>query len=1432
MRFGFEIMGAKSKKDEGQEAPMKAPMAPRGPSRTSPTTDQLRVRRQIARTAASSRLDEIVALIAELSTDALQELWSLASEEQAKTSDRSQQDALATVRGKIMEEFQSRGLEPAMGSKTASGFGSDFEGGGMLHALWIKIRNWIIGHNGYNDSYMDAFASRTAVKIPTVTEDQITKFLGLLEGIGYTIDRDQAHDILLCSGGFKEAMDTASIREDRYNDVRGYADIPPEEGYGLSALVETTDVADAIKFPGYWVNNGEGWSSREEAQSFVDKLRRTTTYGKPWAQRALDEKFAEAPAPRPDPQGPFTHWKANRASEETTMDTSTHREAALLHEMATAPLDRQREIAGELGQITQARTAAFEQDREMDLGGAVIRDTLTPVLTASLHTSATDWMDEDIDAPESGSVQRDMTAAASRWFMQTSAAVKEDVEEYQTQAQGMAHVLAGAHAPLHEVAADAFVRHALFLNRQAATRVTDTDHVYHDCDACDGKGEVGEWPDKKSCSACGGSGADQEKNASTASKTAAQVVYHESYGNVSRAQLAAYRKFNVSPSDHDSLADKYGADNHEAITAAVKKFARDGMFSVFDMWDDDRDDFGFFSTGGTRTASNDMDADLEIALRNYSPCPSYPGQSYNKSTGDCSCGGRHSALDRTAADADINPYPANEQAGYAESGLPVTPPVEGYDAEGVGENGEQDSFAPQVAPENAAAVAEKEGDRTPMPGFGEQVTGAVDAGMRSAMVQWFGPIHHEARRVMAGRSLSEIAREIRQDWANVNFAAAPYLDAMSELNSISDSYGADDAKTIVLYFLNNASAYRGDKAKEIKAELRAMVKSGSVTAATEDDDTYSIIRFNQDGPREVIETGLSLDEAKAHCQDPSTQGDGWFHGFEKEGSKTALRRTAGELEPEDIPSDFEVQPIANPDLSWGRRRNAEGDWEENTIATCGECGLSWDDGVSTSMTPTPSGRCPFEYFHEYGDEDRTASRRTAADEGGSTCATCGDSIARDPEGEANRTWHHTNGTSHDHEASPSGGSKKGSQARIASSPRYAANVQEALGFSSIEALTVEGDNRDLPSMMAKAINAAGASRGIPMTGPSDSLDMSRDIILDEAATSLGFAWEISGDTLRIWPIQYGTSWPIKEGKLHTASGGTQGIAIYPDKRVENVTLSDLKAYQAIVGGYIEPVTLSDGSTLYVNEEYLYQFGPDDFNSIATDVAGLGGRPEFMFRQPILGPAVLVGPVDAEGDDTDVTDAGKRWVQRVAREASKTAGTDPEDQNGQAETALPTPQTQTETMWPWELPEGETTTGEGAADVASVPTPGQSEADYPQPKGASKTANRSFPGCPPKVDGWIDSWDPGDAWGSAHGIAWGMAEALAAKGETADIEHNFGAGGSPTEDDIINDDSGEHSEAQGFLEALNNGSLTVDDLQEAVRALDSYMDQLKAEGRDY
>jgi hypothetical protein len=74
------------------------------------------------------------------------------------------------------------------------------------------------------------------------------------------------------------------------------------------------------------------------------------------------------------------------------------------------------------------------------------------------------------------------------------------------------------------------------------------------------------------------------------------------------------------------------------------------------------------------------------------------------------------------------------------------------------------------------------------------------------------------------RSLSTIANDIRADWVKPYFGAVPYLDAMGTLNSIRDSYYYDDASDIVRYFLANANTWKGETARAIKAELKAMLK--------------------------------------------------------------------------------------------------------------------------------------------------------------------------------------------------------------------------------------------------------------------------------------------------------------------------------------------------------------------------------------------------------------------------------------------------------------------------------------------------------------------------------------------------------------------------------------------------------------------------------
>jgi hypothetical protein len=74
------------------------------------------------------------------------------------------------------------------------------------------------------------------------------------------------------------------------------------------------------------------------------------------------------------------------------------------------------------------------------------------------------------------------------------------------------------------------------------------------------------------------------------------------------------------------------------------------------------------------------------------------------------------------------------------------------------------------------------------------------------------------------RSLNTIANDIRIDWAKPYFGAVPYLDAMETLNTIRDSYYYDDASDIVRYFLANATTWKGETARAIKAELKSMLK--------------------------------------------------------------------------------------------------------------------------------------------------------------------------------------------------------------------------------------------------------------------------------------------------------------------------------------------------------------------------------------------------------------------------------------------------------------------------------------------------------------------------------------------------------------------------------------------------------------------------------
>ena len=53
---------------------------------------------------------------------------------------------------------------------------------------------------------------------------------------------------------------------------------------------------------------------------------------------------------------------------------------------------------------------------------------------------------------------------------------------------------------------------------------------------------------------------------------------------------------------------------------------------------------------------------------------------------------------------------------------------------------------------------------------------------------------------------------------------------------------------------------------------------------------YKIIRYTWQQNNRTIKTGLSLEQAQAHCNDPETSGKDWFDGYTEEKSSIDSNR--------------------------------------------------------------------------------------------------------------------------------------------------------------------------------------------------------------------------------------------------------------------------------------------------------------------------------------------------------------------------------------------------------------------------------------------------------------------------------------------------------------------------------------------------------------
>lgn len=74
------------------------------------------------------------------------------------------------------------------------------------------------------------------------------------------------------------------------------------------------------------------------------------------------------------------------------------------------------------------------------------------------------------------------------------------------------------------------------------------------------------------------------------------------------------------------------------------------------------------------------------------------------------------------------------------------------------------------------------------------------------------------------RPLKDIALEIARDWHTMPVTAQAYYRPLLSLNQITDNYILDSGSSVVRYFLANAQGWRGEKAREIKTELKKILK--------------------------------------------------------------------------------------------------------------------------------------------------------------------------------------------------------------------------------------------------------------------------------------------------------------------------------------------------------------------------------------------------------------------------------------------------------------------------------------------------------------------------------------------------------------------------------------------------------------------------------
>ena len=70
---------------------------------------------------------------------------------------------------------------------------------------------------------------------------------------------------------------------------------------------------------------------------------------------------------------------------------------------------------------------------------------------------------------------------------------------------------------------------------------------------------------------------------------------------------------------------------------------------------------------------------------------------------------------------------------------------------------------------------------------------------------------------------NDIIRDHKEQGRSLYFGAVPYVEAMQYLDKVTDYFGEDDAVSVLTYAVSNLGTWKGETARAVKKEIKAML---------------------------------------------------------------------------------------------------------------------------------------------------------------------------------------------------------------------------------------------------------------------------------------------------------------------------------------------------------------------------------------------------------------------------------------------------------------------------------------------------------------------------------------------------------------------------------------------------------------------------------